>query len=176
MQKNALIVGMLSLAMIVAVGFAFAPVQKASTQDATVSVPETQWFHLDGIRLNSGEFLDLVDTTPTSVIHGHVALYIPCDKDGIAKIAFLQGTVDVDDGEQINTLAPAELELQPGLSSPAKNCLYHVDIGSDTETMTDFAIINLSGRTVTFTDRNTVAFTIAEVVAIDGGHEEEPPI
>jgi len=165
MQKNALIVGMLSLAMIVAVGFAFAPVQKASTQDATVSVPETQWIHLDGITLRSGEFLDLVDTTPRSVTAGHVALYIPCDKDGIPKVQLLQGHVNED-----ITLAPANLVLVAPLSSPAKNCLYHVDIGStDGSPLTDFALINLSGRTITFTDRNTVAFTIAETVAIDGG-------
>jgi hypothetical protein len=174
MYRKEIIVATLAALSITAVLLALSPLQEVSTQEAATALPETQWFNLKGISLGNGEFLDLIDTTPVSVVEGHVALYVPCKQDGTAKIHLVQGTVDVHDGEEINTLAPVDLEFIPSLSTPGKNCLYHADIGSHDETMTDFAIINLGNAEVKFKDRNTIAFTIAEGVAIEHDDEEPP--
>jgi hypothetical protein len=161
-MKKLLVPTVLASVLIVAMSFAVFPVEKASTVHSTIlskTVPEAQWFSLRGITLGDGEFLDLVDTTPALVRDGHVALYVPCNEAGESAIQLLQGRV----GETINTLAPVELEFIASLSDPGNNCLYHVDIGTSGGE-TDFAIINDSGDPITFGDRNTIAFTIVEIV------------
>jgi hypothetical protein len=174
--QKLLIPAILTSVIVLAVGFALAPTQKASTVHTFLlakALPETQWFSLNGITLADGEFLDLVDTTPALVRDGHVALFVPCDTEGgtpptsgTSTIDLLQGRV----GVAINTLAPVDLEFIPSLSDAGdvntdfdNNCLYHVDIGTPAG-VTDFAIINTSGGPITFTDRHTIAFTIAERV------------
>jgi hypothetical protein len=84
-------------------------------------------------------------------------MYVPCDTQGVPQITFLQGIVDVG----VNTLAPVDPEYLPQLSTPGQNCLYHFDIGTP-DGVTDFAIINTSTHAITFGDRNTSTFSIAE--------------
>ena len=144
-----------------------------ANEEEQVQIPETQWFRLSDLELKKGEFLDLVDVTPRVVHEGHVALYVPCDTQNngsevsaVSQVTLLQGTV----GHDINTLEPVELEFIASLSDGAdsdtkfnNNCLFHADIGSEEEPLTDFAIINHSSKNLEFQDRHTIAFTIAEV-------------
>ena len=160
---------MMAIALIATIGFMIGPIQNASSayasdnhngkkfQKVTRDIPDLQWFHLKGIILQQGEFLDLVDTTPFLTTNGHVATYLPCDAQGVTQVKFLQGIVDVG----VNTLTPVDPEYLPQLSTPGQNCLYHFDIGTSNG-VTDFAIINAGSGPVTFGDRNTITFSIVE--------------
>jgi len=162
MQKK-ILTAMLAIAIVAAFGI-IGPMQYSTLAYAdskktavTRDIPSTQWHSLKGITLNPGEFLDLADTTPFLTTKGHVATYLPCDSTGKTPITFLQGVVDVG----VNTLAPVDPEYLPQLSTPGSNCLYHFDIGAKNG-VTDFAIINSGDSPVTFGDRSTITFSIAE--------------
>jgi hypothetical protein len=159
---------LMAISIIATIGLTIDPTQKLPSaygekshtkklQKITRDIPEEQWFSFKGITLQSGEFLDMVDTTPFLITRGHVAMYVPCDSSGNPKIAFLQGIVDVG----VNTLAPVDPEYLPQLSTPGQSCLYHFNIGT-TDGVTDFAIINNGHNPVTFGDRNTATFSIVE--------------
>ena len=160
-NKKLLVSTILGIAIAATIGFGLNPIQKLTSVHADSAqinpMPNEQWFHLDGITLKSGEFLDLVDTTPFLTTKGHVAAYLPCDKNGNTPITYLQGRVDVG----VNTLAPVTKEYLPQLSTPGKNCLYHFDIGTP-DGVTDFAIINSGKQPVHFGDRNTLTFSSTE--------------
>ncbi|MEO9277872.1 MAG: hypothetical protein ABI340_08875 [Nitrososphaera sp.] len=162
MKNKKLLAGtILGIAIVAAIGFGLNPMQKITFAQADTAqinpMPSEQWFHLSGITLKSGEFLDLVDTTPFMTTKGHVAAYLPCDKNGHTPIAYLQGVVDVG----VNTLSPVDEEYLPQLSTPGQNCLYHFDIGT-ADGATDFAIINIGKQPVHFGDRNTLTFSVTE--------------
>lgn len=158
---------LMTIAIITTIGLAIDPMQKLSAygekshtkklQKVTRDIPDEQWFSFRGITLQPGEFLDMVDTTPFLTTKGHVAMYISCDTQGRPQIQFLQGIVDVG----VNTLVPVDPEYLPQLSAPGQNCLYHFDIGTS-DGVTDFAILNNSTHAITFGDRNTSTFSIAE--------------
>lgn len=164
---------MMAIAVIATIGLTFSPMLKTTSayamsgtdkenqakkkSETTRDIPTELWFAFKGITLQPGEFLDMVDTTPFMTTKGHVAMYIPCDTQGHPQIQFLQGIVDVG----VNTLAPVDPEYLSQLSTPGKNCLYHFDVGTP-DGVTDFAIINNSTHAITFGDRNTSTFSIAE--------------
>jgi len=168
MKSKKLLGTILGIAIVATIGLAIDPMQKLPSaygekphakklQKVTRDIPEEQWFSFKGITLQPGEFLDMVDTTPFLTTKGHVAMYVPCDTQGRPQIQFLQGIVDVG----VNTLAPVDPEYLSQLSTPGQNCLYHLDIGTP-DGVTDFAIINNSTHAITFGDRNTSTFSIAE--------------
>lgn len=165
MQKK-ILATIMAIAIIATIGLSIGPMQnlpsafaagKASYKAVTTDIPTEEWFSFKGITLQPGEFLDMVDTTPFLTTKGHVAMYVPCDTSGNPKISFLQGIVDVG----VNTLAPVDPEYLPQLSTPGQNCLYHFDIGTP-QGVTDFAMVNTSHDPITFGDRNTSTFSIAE--------------
>ncbi|HMK32948.1 MAG TPA: hypothetical protein VK431_04920, partial [Nitrosopumilaceae archaeon] len=124
-MKNKKLLGIiLGIAIIATVGFGLNPIQKITSVQADNAqinpMPSEQWFKLNGIKLKSGEFLDLVDTTPFLTTRGHVAMYLPCDKNGKTPISFLQGIVGVEGEEETKTLVPVEPEYLPQLSTPGK--------------------------------------------------------
>ncbi|HEU5487752.1 MAG TPA: hypothetical protein VFV16_02910 [Candidatus Nitrosotalea sp.] len=165
MQKKVLAT-IVAIAIIVTIGLSFGPIQnipsafavgKPSYKAVTTDIPTEEWFSFKGITLQPGEFLDMVDTTSFLTTKGHVAMYVPCDASGHPKISFLQGIVDVG----VNTLTPVDPEYLSQLSTPGQNCLYHFDIGTP-QGVTDFAIVNTSHDPITFGDRNTSTFSVAE--------------
>ena len=159
-----ILTAIMAIAIVAAVGLAVGPVTKTNAyaagpkyQPVTNDIPTEEWFSFKGITLQPGEFLDMVDTTPFLTTRGHVAMYVPCNSDGTPKISFVQGIVDVG----VNTLSPVHPEYLSQLSTPGQNCLYHFDIGTPSG-VTDFAIVNTSHDPITFGDRNTSTFSIAE--------------
>ncbi len=159
-----ILTAIIAATIVATVGLAISPMTKtnayatnAKYQPVTNDIPTEEWFSFKGITLQPGEFLDMVDTTPFLTTRGHVAMYVPCNSDGTPKIAFVQGIVDVG----VNTLAPVHPEYLLQLSTPGQNCLYHFDIGTPNG-VTDFAIVNTSHDSITFADRNTSTFSIAE--------------
>ena len=171
MKNKILLSAILGIAIVATIGFGLNPIQKVTSVQADSAqlnpMPAEEWFHLSGVTLKTGEFLDLVDTTPFLTTKGHVAMYLPCDKNGNTPIGFLQGVVGTPD-ELNKDLLPVTPEYLPQLSTPGQNCLYHFDIGTrDTQSgtdsgFTDYTIINNAKQPIHFGDRNTITFSIAE--------------
>jgi hypothetical protein len=139
-----------------------------ASANQTGVIPAEEWFHFNGITLNVGQFLDMVDTTPFFTQKGHVAMVLPCDSAGTPQVTLVQGVIDAG----VATLETPDMEYLQQLSSTGSaigvydgTCVYHFDIGTTTtnpDGATDFALINKSGQPAHFTDRNTSTFSIAE--------------
>jgi hypothetical protein len=116
---------------------------------------------LTGNLLN-GDYILLMDLTPfaTSVEgHSHIAMKIPCNKDGIPKATIITGIApdlkSVDIGKAINngTLNGKSLDL----SDEGSSCLYHAQLPTG---ITDIALVNTSNETLNF-DRGGYSVTIS---------------
>jgi hypothetical protein len=108
------------------------------------------------------DYILLMDLTPfaTSVEgHSHIAIKIPCDKDGIPKATLIAGIApdlkSLDVGKAINngTLNDKSLDL----SDEGNSCLYHADLPTG---ITDIALVNTSNETLSF-DRGGYSVTIS---------------
>lgn len=147
-------------------------------------VPTEEWFHLAGVHLKAGQFLDLADTTPWYTTHGHMAMVLPCEKDGTPDLRLYQGIID---GGVFTMEAPTMQYLNHISDTASGICVYHFDIGLKTDAdapyigdsdhhpaqtlesanpygVTDFALVNTSGHDVDLSqnmDRYTSTFSIA---------------
>lgn len=108
------------------------------------------------------DYILLMDLTPfaTSVEgHSHIAMKIPCDKDGIPKATIVAGIApnlkSLDVGKAINngTLNGKSLDL----SDEGNSCLYHAQLPTG---ITDIALVNTSNGTLNF-DRGGYSVTVS---------------
>jgi hypothetical protein len=139
------------------------PVKKGYviTQDGPATLPTEEWFSFAGKTLQPGEFLDMVDTTPFFTEKGHVAMVIPCDQYGDPQVKLFEGILDGG----LNTLEPISPQYLQHVSTESGLCVYHFDIGktaNNPDGVTDFAVVNISNNPITFGDRNTSTFSLAE--------------
>ena len=104
--------------------------------------------------LLTGDYILLMDFTPfaTSVEgHSHIALKIPCDKDGSPKATVVSGVAPrfktLNIGQAINngTLDGKGLDL----SDEGYSCLYHTELPIG---ITDLALVNTSNETLNFNE------------------------
>ena len=132
-------------------------------------IPTEEWFHLAGVDLKPGTFLDLADTTPWYTTHGHMAMVLPCETDGTPDLRLYQGIIDGG----VFTMEAPTMQYLNHISSPTTlgMCVYHFDIGLKTDAdapymgdanghpaqtklsanpygVTDFALVNTSGHDV----------------------------
>jgi hypothetical protein len=132
------------------------------TQDGPATLPTEEWFSFAGKTLQPGEFLDMVDTTPFFTEKGHVAMVIPCNQNGDPQVKLFEGILDGG----LNTLESISPQYLQHISSPQSGlCVYHFDIGktaNNPDGVTDFAVVNISNNPITFGDRNTSTFSLAE--------------
>ena len=88
----------------------------------------------------------LVDTTPSLIQSGHVALHIPCEVDGDdaeTDIAVVAGVAP--------DVSPVDLEYVAPLSDPDNDrCTFHVTLPEDSEDITDIAMINTGDNKIQF--------------------------
>jgi hypothetical protein len=112
--------------------------------------------------LVNGDYILLMDLTPfaTSVQgNSHIAMKIPCDKDGIPKATIITGIApdlkSLDVGKAINngTLNGKTLDL----SDEGNSCLYHTQLPIG---ITDIALVNTSNETLNF-DRGGFSVTVS---------------
>ena len=137
-------------------------------ENGPATIPTEEWFHFNGITLQPGQFLDMVDTTPFITTKGHVAMVLPCDAAGTPQVKLFEGIIDAG----VATLETPDIEYLNQLSNPGSavgtydgTCVYHFDIGTtanNPDGVTDFAVVNTSSQPVTFGERNTSTFSIAE--------------
>ena len=121
----------------------------------------SQHIPLTGHLIN-GDYILLMDLSPfaTSVEgHSHIAMKIPCTKEGNPKATVLTGIVpnlkSLDVGKAINngTLNGKSLDL----SDEGNSCLYHAELPNG---ITDIAMVNALNETLNF-DRGGYSVTVS---------------
>jgi hypothetical protein len=145
-------------------GQAVPPINNTMQQHASHSIDNliiSQHIPLTGNLVNK-DYILLMDLTPfaTSVEgHSHIAMKIPCNKDGIPKVTIIAGIApdlkSLDVGKAINngTLNGKILDL----SDEGSSCLYHADLPTG---ITDIALVNTSNETLNF-DRGGYSVTVS---------------
>jgi hypothetical protein len=103
-------------------------------------------------QLAAGDYLLLMDFTPFSTSvegHSHVAVKVPCGRDGIPKITIATGvapklnTLDLGNAITNGTFNGKELNL----SVKGQSCLFHSDLPNGVR---DIVLINPSNETLDF--------------------------
>lgn len=158
-----------SLSMVSLTGMANAQ-QQDQQQPAMQSNVVRDSILLTGPRtIPAGDFIHVYDSTPYMITSGHVAIKVPCDENYQTPIQVLTG--------QAPNLKPATTELIKPLSTPGKQCLYHVDLMSGTNAngtnvvTTDVAIKNAGTDDVDLTDTSSVFVGVNEIMP--GAEDEE---
>ena len=114
----------------------------------------TQTILLNGITLNSSEFIILYDSTPYAS-KGHIALNLPCDpKDPQDRL------LDVLIGRAPDMISMA-LGYIPQLSSPPDMCVYHGQFGFG-DPVTDVVLKSVSDKPITLRGPHSVAIVTHE--------------
>jgi hypothetical protein len=114
-------------------------------------------------QLSSGDYILLMDFTPfvTSVEgHSHIALKVPCNKDGSPKVTIGTGiapnlnTLNIDNAIINGTLDGKNIVL----SAEGSSCLYHAELPNS---ISDIALINTSNQTLNFNEGGYYSITIS---------------
>jgi hypothetical protein len=95
--------------------------------------------------LRGGDFMLLEDVTPLQVVGGHVAMKVPCNRNGDTPLHVLVGSAS----ESGSALVAVELEFIQDISSPGQDCVYHADL--DVEDIKNDLLV-ASGKEVNITD------------------------
>jgi len=99
---------------------------------------------LDGKSIPAKGFIHLYDSTPSVISSGHVAAHLPCDESGTSLLKISGGVAP--------KIAPFNMTRLDGLSSLESQCMYHVDLPPNNETVTDIALINPSPKNIALPD------------------------
>lgn len=112
--------------------------------------------------LDNGDYILLMDLTPftTSVEgHSHIAMKVPCNENGSAKVTIVTGvapnlnSLDIGSPIKNGTLNGTNLEL----SAEGKSCLYHAELPNGT---IDIVLVNTSNQTVSFDEGAQYSVTV----------------
>jgi len=114
----------------------------------------TQTVLLNGITLNSSEFIILYDSTPYAS-KGHIALNLPCDPNDPQ-----DRLLDVLIGRAPDMITMA-LGYIPKLSSPPNMCVYHGQFGFG-DPVTDIVLKSVSEDPITLRSPHSVAIVSHE--------------
>lgn len=109
---------------------------------------------LNGLNLNTTEFLLLYDSTPYAS-KGHIALNLPCDSSSPNNPLFQVLVGRAPD------LVPTTLGYIGQISEPPQMCVYHGQFGFG-KPVTDVALKNISDRSINLTGPHSVAITTHE--------------
>ena len=114
----------------------------------------TQTILLNGITLNSSEFIILYDSTPYAS-KGHIALNLPCDANDPQDRLL---DVLIGRAPDLSTMA---LGYIPQLSSPPDMCVYHGQFGFG-DPVTDVVLKSVSEDPITLRGPHSVAIVTHE--------------
>jgi hypothetical protein len=134
-----------------------------ATTTEGISVRDTVTVLLQDLELPGQDFIHLYDSTPDTILKGHVAVKIPCEDDSVSPIQVLIGSAP--------QFVTAELENIASLSKPGDLCLYHVDLmpGGNVSKITDIALKNPTDEDIEFPPTSTVVIGVNEIAK--GEHE-----
>ncbi len=112
-------------------------------------------------KLEKGDFKLLMDITPYMSEGGHIALKVPCGKDGEQLLSVLAGVAP--------DVKPITLEYVKPLSNPPSSCVYHAELG---EGITDIALANTSDKGVMFFGKSSGGYSVTITIhgEISEGH------
>jgi hypothetical protein len=116
-------------------------------------IPTVVTIPLEGLSLDTGQFLLLSDITPVRVDAAHIAINVPCEDEESDIVALAGVAPDVQ---------PVDLDFVSDLSSEPDNCTFHGDIPNNSDEVTDIAIIN-TGSEIQFGSGNFATLAITEV-------------
>jgi len=114
-------------------------------------------------QLAAGDYILLMDFTPfvTSIEgHSHVALKVPCNKDGTSKVTIVTGiapnlnTLNIGNAINNGTLDGKSLNL----SAEGSSCLYHGELPNG---VSDIALVNTSNQTLNFNEGGYSSVTLS---------------
>jgi hypothetical protein len=114
-------------------------------------------------QLASGDYIFLMDFTPfvTSIEgHSHIALKVPCNKDGTSKVTIVTGiapnlnTLNIGNAINNGTLNGDSLDL----SDEGNSCLYHAELPNN---ISDIALVNMSNQTLNFNEGGYPSVTVS---------------
>jgi hypothetical protein len=114
-------------------------------------------------QLARGDYILLMDFTPfvTSIEgHSHIALKVPCNKDGTSKVAIVAGiapnlnTLNIGNAINNGTLDGNSLDL----SDEGNSCLYHAELPNN---ISDIALVNTSNQTLNFNEGGYPSVTVS---------------
>jgi hypothetical protein len=114
----------------------------------------SQTILLNGLSLNTSEFLLLYDSTPYAS-KGHIALNLPCEANSPSNPLFQVLVGRAPD------LVPTTLGYIGQISDPPNMCIYHAQFGFG-DPVTDVALKNISDRSVNLTSPHSAAITTHE--------------
>ena len=109
---------------------------------------------LNGLNLNSSEFLLLYDSTPFAS-KGHIALNLPCEPNTPNNPLFQVLVGRAPD------LVPTTMGYLEPISNPPQMCVYHAQFGFGIP-VTDVLLKNISERPINLTGPHSVAITTHE--------------
>jgi hypothetical protein len=121
---------------------------KADTNRASQSVL------LNGLNLNTSEFILLYDSTPYAS-KGHIALNLPCEPNTPNNPLFQVLVGRAPD------MVPTTMGYLEPISSPPQMCVYHAQFGFG-KPVTDVILKNVSERPINLTSPHSVAITTHE--------------
>lgn len=175
----------LSLSALVALGmFTAQPVFADGEHESVEATFQTTGTIVLKQSLRAGDFMLLKDVTPLQVVGGHVAMKVPCDRNGETSLQVLVGSA----GESGSVLVPVELEAIKDLSKPGRDCVYHADLdledlqnemrneGGPVVNITDIALANSDEkRRVRFgaDNGNTVTVNLLTAAGEDDHHHDD---
>jgi len=108
---------------------------------------DTETISLSG-KLEKGDFKLLMDITPYMSEGGHIALKVPCGKDGEQLLSVLAGVAP--------DVKPVELQYVEPLSNAPDSCVYHAELG---EGITDIALANTSDKGIMFFGKSSGGYS-----------------
>lgn len=109
---------------------------------------------LNGLNLNTSEFILLYDSTPYAS-KGHIALNLPCEPNTPNNPLFQVLVGRAPD------MVPTTMGYLEPISSPPQMCVYHAQFGFG-KPVTDVILKNISERPINLTSPHSVAITTHE--------------
>ena len=109
---------------------------------------------LNGLNLNTSEFILLYDSTPYAS-KGHIELNLPCEPNTPNNPLFQVLVGRAPD------LVPTTMGYLEPISSPPQMCVYHAQFGFG-KPVTDVILKNISERPINLTSPHSVAITTHE--------------
>jgi hypothetical protein len=128
--------------------------QNSSSQDSVTAL-------MDGKTIPSKGFIHLYDSTPSTIMVGHVAAHLPCDDKGDSTVKVVAGVAP--------DVSPVNLTLVEQLSVKGTVCMYHTDLPPKNETITDIALLNPTEKSITLPDTTSVVIHVSDF-GVETGH------
>ncbi|MEO9364317.1 MAG: hypothetical protein ABI348_10495 [Nitrososphaera sp.] len=154
----------LAVATILMLAAAFSAVwlaRTASAQEEAKTTVTRDSVLLTGPRtIAAGDFIHVYDAAPYHIMKGHIAMKVPCDDKNNTSLQVLIGLTP--------NLKKVDLSPIKELSTPGKECLYHVDVAShkdpSNEYITDIVVKNTGDKEVKLSDTSGIIVGVDEIM------------